>query len=133
MAQDALNRFWYPSLMMFGPSDKDSVHSAQSMAWKVKINTNDELRQKFVDQTAPQAHYLGLTVPDDKLVWNEEKRAYNFSEPDWSEFFAVVAGDGPCNKDRLGARVKAWDDGAWFREGLMAHARKRAAAKMAAE
>lgn len=133
MAQDALNRFWYPSLMMFGPSDKDSVHSAQSMAWKVKINTNDELRQKFVDQTAPQAHYLGLTVPDDKLVWNEEKRAYNFSEPDWSEFFAVVAGDGPCNKDRLGARVKAWDDGAWFREGLMAHARKRVAAKMAAE
>ncbi|MDE3177724.1 MAG: 1,2-phenylacetyl-CoA epoxidase subunit A [Pseudomonadota bacterium] len=133
MAQDALNRFWYPSLMMFGPSDKDSVHSAQSMAWKVKINTNDELRQKFVDQTVPQAHYLGLTVPDDKLVWNEEKKGYDFSEPDWREFYEVVAGNGPCNKDRLNARVRAWEDGAWFRDGLMAHARKRAAAKMAAE
>jgi ring-1,2-phenylacetyl-CoA epoxidase subunit PaaA len=133
MAQDALNRFWYPSLMMFGPSDKDSVHSAQSMAWKVKINTNDELRQKFVDQTVPQAHYLGLAVPDDKLVWNEEKQGYDFSEPDWREFYEVVAGNGPCNKDRLGARVKAWDDGEWFRDGLLAHARKRRAAKMAAE
>jgi ring-1,2-phenylacetyl-CoA epoxidase subunit PaaA len=137
MAQDALNRFWYPSLMMFGPSDKESVHSAQSMAWRIKINTNDELRQKFVDQTVPQAHYLGLTVPDDKLAWNEDKQGYDFSEPDWSEFYAVVAGDGPCNRDRLGARVKAWEDGAWFREGLLAHARKtaarHAAAKIAAE
>jgi ring-1,2-phenylacetyl-CoA epoxidase subunit PaaA len=137
MAQDALNRFWYPSLMMFGPSDKESVHSAQSMAWRIKINTNDELRQKFVDQTAPQAHYLGLTVPDDKLAWNEDKQGYDFSEPDWSEFYAVVAGDGPCNKDRLAARVKAWEDGGWFRNGLLAHARKTAArqasAKIAAE
>jgi ring-1,2-phenylacetyl-CoA epoxidase subunit PaaA len=133
MAQDALNRFWYPSLMMFGPSDKDSVHSAQSMAWKIKINTNDELRQKFVDQTVPQAEYLGLTIPDDQLRWNEERGHYDFSEPDWTEFFEVIKGNGPCNKERLGARVKAWEDGAWFREGLMAHAEKRAASKVAAQ
>lgn len=126
MAQDALNRFWYPSLMMFGPSDKDSVHSAQSMAWKIKINTNDELRQKFVDQTVPQAEYLGLTVPDENIAWNEEKGGYDFSEPDWDEFFAVLAGNGPCNKERLEARVTAWDEGAWFRDGLMANAAKRA-------
>lgn len=125
MAQDALNRFWYPALMMFGPSDKDSVHSAQSMAWKIKINTNDELRQKFVDQTVPQAEYLGLTVPDEHLKWNEERGAYDFSEPDWAEFFEVIAGNGPCNKERLGARVKAWDDGAWFREGLAVNAQKK--------
>ena len=127
MAQDALNRLWYPSLMMFGPSDKDSIHSAQSMAWKIKMNTNDELRQKFVDQTVPQAHYLGLTVPDPNLKWNEEKGGHDFSEPDWSEFFDVIAGNGPCNRDRLGARVKAWEDGAWFRDGLVAHAEKAAA------
>jgi ring-1,2-phenylacetyl-CoA epoxidase subunit PaaA len=135
MAQDALNRLWYPSLMMFGPSDKDSVHSAQSMAWRIKMNTNDELRQKFVDQTAPQAAYLGLTIPDPELKWNEEKGGYDFSEPDWSEFYDVLAGNGPCNKDRLGARVKAWEDGAWFREGLNAHAEKAAArhAPVAAE
>ncbi|WP_122521845.1 1,2-phenylacetyl-CoA epoxidase subunit PaaA [Pannonibacter phragmitetus] len=137
MAQDALNRFWFPSLMMFGPSDKDSVHSAQSMAWKIKMNTNDELRQKFVDQTVPQAEYLGLTIPDPELKWNEEKGGYDFSEPDWSEFFAVISGNGPCNEERLGARVKAWEDGAWVREGLMAHAKKqdarRAAARVAAE
>ena len=102
------------------------MHSAQSMAWKIKMNTNDELRQKFVDQTVPQAEYLGLTVPDPKLKWNEEKGGYDFSEPDWSEFFDVIAGNGPCNKDRLGARVKAWEDGAWFREGLVAHAEKAA-------
>src|SRR4051794_23146974 len=124
MAQDGLNRFWYPSLMMFGPSDKDSVHSAQSMRWRIKINANDELRQKFVDQTVPQAKYLGLTVPDDKLAWNEDRGAHDFSEPDWSEFHDVLAGNGPCNKERLGARVKAWEDGAWFRDGLTAHARK---------
>ncbi|MDS9469267.1 1,2-phenylacetyl-CoA epoxidase subunit PaaA [Paracoccus sp. MBLB3053] len=133
MAQDALNRFWYPALMMFGPSDKDSVHSVQSMAWKIKMNTNDELRQKFVDQTVPQAKYLGLTVPDPNLKWNEEKGGHDFSEPDWSEFFAVIAGNGPCNEERLGARVKAWEDGAWFRDGLMAHAEKAAARRQAAE
>ncbi|MFN3274040.1 MAG: 1,2-phenylacetyl-CoA epoxidase subunit PaaA [Paracoccus sp. (in: a-proteobacteria)] len=133
MAQDALNRFWYPSLMMFGPSDKDSVHSVQSMAWKIKMNTNDELRQKFVDQTVPQAEYLGLTVPDPDLTWNEDKGGYDFSEPDWSEFFAVISGNGPCNAERLGARVKAWEDGAWFRDGLMAHADKARARPVAAE
>ena len=125
MAQDALNRFWYPALMMFGPSDKDSVHSEQSMAWKIKMNTNDELRQKFVDQTVPQAHYLGLTVPDEHLVWNEEKGGHDFSQPDWNEFFEVIAGNGPCNKERLAARVNAWESGAWFREGLAAHANKQ--------
>ncbi|MCW3781335.1 1,2-phenylacetyl-CoA epoxidase subunit PaaA [Defluviimonas salinarum] len=133
MAQDALNRFWYPSLMMFGPSDKDSVHSAQSMAWKIKINTNDELRQKFVDQTVPQAEYLGLTVPDPDLTWNEDKGGYDFTEPDWAEFYAVLAGNGPCNRERMAARVAAWEDGAWFREGLMAHARKAAKRGVAAE
>ena len=133
MAQDALNRFWYPSLMMFGPSDKDSVHSAQSMAWKIKMDTNDELRQKFVDQTAPQAKYLGLTVPDDTLAWNEEKGGYDFAEPDWDEFFDVLAGNGPCNHDRLSTRKQAWDDGAWVREGMLAHAAKKRAAKLAAE
>ena len=126
MAQDALNRFWYPSLMMFGPSDKDSVHSAQSMAWKIKMNSNDELRQKFVDQTVPQAEYLGLTVPDPELRWNEEKGGYDFSEPDWDEFYQVLRGNGPCNAERIGARQKAWDDGAWVREGLMAHSEKHA-------
>ena len=129
MAQDALNRFWYPSLMMFGPSDKDSVHSAQSMAWKIKMNTNDELRQKFVDQTVPQADYLGLSVPDPNLAWNEESGHYDFSEPDWDEFYNVLKGNGPCNTDRLAARNKAWDDGAWVREGMLAHAAKKHARK----
>ena len=133
MAQDALNRYWYPSLMMFGPSDRESVHSAQSMAWKIKINGNDELRQKFVDQTVPQAAYLGLSVPDDQVKWNDEKGGYDFSEPDWAEFFAVVKGNGPCNTDRLAARNKAWDDGKWVRDGMLAHARKKAAARVAAE
>jgi ring-1,2-phenylacetyl-CoA epoxidase subunit PaaA len=137
MAQDALNRFWYPALMMFGPSDKDSVHSVQSMAWKIKMNTNDELRQKFVDETAPQAEFLGLTVPDPDLTWNDERGHYDFSQPDWNEFFEVLKGNGPCNAERLGARVKAWDDGEWFRDGLTAYAEKsakrRAAAQLAAE
>ncbi|MEP6343731.1 MAG: 1,2-phenylacetyl-CoA epoxidase subunit PaaA [Maricaulaceae bacterium] len=133
MAQDALNRWWWPSLMMFGPSDKDSVHSAQSFAWNIKQDSNDELRQKFVDQTVPQAEYLGLTVPDADLKWNDDTKAYDFGEPDWDEFFAVIAGNGPCNVERLAARNKAWDDGAWFREGLDAYAEKLAAQKIAAE
>jgi ring-1,2-phenylacetyl-CoA epoxidase subunit PaaA len=133
MAQDALNRFWYPALMMFGPSDKDSVHSAQSMAWKIKMNTNDELRQKFVDETAPQAEFLGLTIPDDKLTWNAQTGHYDYSEPDWSEFFDVISGNGPCNTERLESRKKAWDDGAWVREGMLTHARKSKARKEAAE
>lgn len=133
MAQDAMNRLWYPSLMMFGPSDSDSVHSAQSMAWKIKINTNDELRQKFVDQTVPQAEYLGLSIPDPDLKWNEERGHYDYTDPDWSEFFDVIKGNGPCNVDRLAARNKAWDDGKWVRDGLLAHARKKRAKQMAAE
>ncbi|PTW60997.1 ring-1,2-phenylacetyl-CoA epoxidase subunit PaaA [Breoghania corrubedonensis] len=133
MAQDAMNRWWWPSLMMFGPSDKDSVHTAQSMRWGIKQATNDDLRQKFVDQTVPQADWLGLKVPDPELKWNEDKGGYDFGEPDWNEFFNVVKGNGPCNKERLEARRKAWDDGAWFRDGLMAHAEKKRAAKVAAE
>ncbi|KXF89376.1 1,2-phenylacetyl-CoA epoxidase subunit PaaA [Phaeobacter inhibens] len=133
MAQDAVNRLWFPALMMFGPSDKDSVHSAQSMAWKIKINTNDELRQKFVDQTVPQIEFLGLDLPDPTIKWNEERGHYDYSDPDWSEFFDVIQGNGPCNVDRLAARNKAWDDGAWVRDGLLAHARKKAARQHAAE
>lgn len=133
MAQDAMNRFWYPSLMMFGPSDKDSVHSAQSMKWKIKISTNDELRQKFVDQTVPQAEYLGLTIPDPDLKWNEETGTYDYSDPDWDEFFGVIQGNGPCNAERLADRNRAWDEGEWVREGLLAHAEKKAARKVAAE
>ena len=125
MAQDALNRFWYPSLMMFGPSDKNSVHSEQSMAWKIKMNTNDELRQKFVNETVPQADFLNLRIPDENLSLNKYTGNYDFSEPDWNEFYNVIAGNGPCNKERLDARKKAWDDGAWVRDGMMAYARKQ--------
>lgn len=133
MAQDALNRFWGPALMMFGPSDKDSVHSAQSMAWKIKMNTNDELRQKFVDETVPQAEYLGLKVPDDNLKFNEETGHYEFTQPDWDEFYDVLKGNGPCNHERLETRKKAWDEGAWVRDAMMAHAEKKAIRKQAAE
>ena len=133
MAQDALNRWWWPSLMMFGPSDADSVHSAQSMAWGIKQDSNDDLRQKFVDQTVPQADYLGLKVPDPDLKWNETKGHYDFGEVDWNEFYEVLKGNGPCNAERMAARQNAWNDGKWFRDGLMAHARKREARKMAAE
>ncbi|KAI5912027.1 1,2-phenylacetyl-CoA epoxidase subunit A [Azoarcus sp. PA01] len=132
MAQDALNRWWWPALMMFGPPDSDSVHSAQSMQWKIKILSNDELRQKFVDQTVPQAEYLGLTVPDPELKWNEDTGHYDFGEIDWEEFRQVVAGNGPCNRDRLRTRVKAWDDGKWFRDALLAHADKKAERQVAA-
>lgn len=133
MAQDALNRLWFPSLMMFGPSDAESVHSSQSMAWKIKMNSNDELRQKFVDQTAPQAEYLGLTIPDETLAWNDEKGGYDFAEPDWDEFFDVLKGNGPCSTDRIATRQKAWDDGAWVRHAMSVHADKKQAAKVAAE
>jgi len=133
MAQDALNRFWYPALMMFGPSDAESVHSEQSMQWKIKMNGNDELRQKFVDQTAPQAKYLGLTIPDPDLRWNEEEGGYDFTGPDWSEFFDVLKGNGPCSIERIEARQKAWDDGAWVREARMAHAARKRATSVAAE
>ncbi|MBB3007548.1 1,2-phenylacetyl-CoA epoxidase subunit PaaA [Cupriavidus alkaliphilus] len=126
MAQDALNRWWWPALMMFGPSDGDSPNSAQSMQWRIKLFSNDELRQKMVDQTVPQAEYLGLTIPDPELKWNDERGHYDFGEIDWSEFYNVIQGNGPCNRDRLRTRVKAWDDGAWFRDALVAHAEKQA-------
>lgn len=125
MAQDALNRWWWPSLMMFGPNDKDSKHTKQSMEWKIKRFTNDELRQRFVDMTVPQAEYLGLTIPDPDIRWNEEEGHYDFGEIDWTEFWNVVKGDGPCNKQRIRARKKAYDDGAWVREAAMAYAEKR--------
>ena len=127
MAQDALDRWWWPSLMMFGPPDDQSVHSAQSKAWKIKIVSNDELRQKFVDQTVPQAELIGLKVPDPDLKWNEARGHYDFGAIDWDEFYRVIAGHGPCNRERLAARRKAWDDGAWFRDGLIAHVDKMAA------
>ena len=129
MAQDALNRWWWPSLMMFGPNDAESTHSAQSMAWKIKRKSNDELRQAFVDASVPQAEYLGLTIPDDKLKWNEERGHYDFGDIDWDEFWQVVKGGGPCNKQRLETRNKAYKEGAWVREAAMAHAEKRAARK----
>jgi ring-1,2-phenylacetyl-CoA epoxidase subunit PaaA len=124
MAQAALNRWWWPSVMMFGPPDAESVHSAQSAAWKIKILSNDELRQRFIDQTVPQADYLGITVPDPDCKWNEERGHYDFGPIDWDEFYNVIKGNGPCNRDRLRTRVKAWDDGAWVREAAMAHAEK---------
>ena len=125
MAQDSLNRWWWPSLMMFGPNDKDSTHTVQSQRWGIKRFTNDELRQKFVDMIAPQADHLGITIPDPDLKWNEERGHYDFGEIDWDEFWAVVKGDGPCNKERLAARVKAWEDGAWVREAALAYAEKK--------
>ncbi|KFI05923.1 1,2-phenylacetyl-CoA epoxidase subunit PaaA [Massilia sp. BSC265] len=132
MAQDALNRWWWPSLMMFGPSDAESVNSAQSTAWRIKLFSNDELRQRMVDQTVPQAEYLGLTIPDPDLKWNEERGHYDFGEIDWSEFHNVLKGNGPCNRERLRTRVKAYEDGEWFRDALVAHAEKQAARKAAA-
>lgn len=131
MAQDAMNRFWWPALMMFGPSDADSTHSDQSIKWKIKRFTNDELRQSFVDATVPQAEILGLTIPDPNLKWNEERGHYDFSEINWDEFWQVVKGNGPCNKERLAARIKAKEDGAWVREAATAFAKKRAMKKSA--
>lgn len=137
MAQDALNRWWWPSLMMFGPSDTDSQHGDQSMAWKIKRFTNDELRQKFVDATVPQGEFIGLTFPDPDLTWNEERGSYDFGAIDWDEFWRVVKGGGPMNAERIAARKKAWDEGQWVREAALAHAEKRKsrreAARMAAE
>ena len=131
MAQDALNRWWWPSLMMFGPPDADSPNTAQSMRWRIKRETNDELRQKFVDITVPQADYLGLKVPDADLKWNEEKGGYDFGEVDWEEFYSVVRGEGPVAKERMEARRKAWEDGAWVRDAAAAHEEKRRARKAA--
>jgi len=133
MAQDALNRWWWPSLMMFGPSDKDSKHTEQSMKWKIKRFTNDELRQRFVDMTVPQAEFLGLTVPDPDLKWNEETGHYEFGEINWDEFWNVVKGNGPCNRQRMKARIKAHEEGAWVREAALAHAEKRRQRREAAQ
>ncbi|MBD2713543.1 1,2-phenylacetyl-CoA epoxidase subunit A [Microvirga sp. STR05] len=125
MAQEGLNRWWWPTLMMFGPADADSPNTAQSMNWRIKRFTNDELRQKFVDMMVPQAEFLGLTVPDPNLKWNEAKQGYDFGDVDWEEFWNVVKGNGMCNKERLQARVQAHEEGAWVREAALAHAEKR--------
>ena len=131
MAQDALNRFWWPSLMMFGPSDADSKHTDQSMKWKIKRHTNDELRQQFVDITVPQAEMIGLTIPDNDLKWNESTKSYTYGAINWDEFWQVVGGNGPCNKERVDARRKAKEDGKWVVEAAMAFANKRSAKKSA--
>jgi len=125
MAQDALNRWWWPSLMMFGPSDKDSTHSVQNMKWNIKRFSNDELRQRMVDMTVPQAECIGLKMPDPDLKWNEEIGRYDFGEINWEEFYNVIAGNGICNKERLAARNKAHDDGKWVRDAAIAYAEKR--------
>jgi ring-1,2-phenylacetyl-CoA epoxidase subunit PaaA len=127
MAQDAVNRWWWPSLMMFGPPDADSPHSAQSMAWKIKLFSNDDLRQKFVDICVPQAEVLGLELPDPQLRWNEQRGHYDYGPIDWDEFRAVLAGDGPCNAQRLSHRRRAHAEGGWVREAAAAYAAKHAA------
>src|ERR1700741_645238 len=133
MAQDALDRWWWPSLMMFGPPDDNSPNTAQPRRWRIKRETNDELRQKFVDATVPQADLIGLKVPDAKLKWNEARQSYDFGEIDWEEFYAVVRGEGPVAKERVKARVEAWENGAWVREAALVHAAKRASRLEAAE
>jgi len=125
MAQDAFNRWWWPSLMMFGPPDAESPNTESSVRWRIKRFTNDELRQKFVDVTVEQAKVLGLEIPDKDLKWNEERGHYDFGKINWSEFYNVIKGNGPCNKQRLDARRKAWEDGKWVRDAAMAHAAKR--------
>ena len=127
MCQDAINRWWWPSLMMFGPKDSESTNSDQSMKWKIKRKTNDELRQNFIDMIAEQVKLLGMTLPDPDLKWNEERKHYDFGEINWDEFWRVVKGNGPCNKERLAARNKAWDDGEWVRQAATAYAKKKEA------
>jgi ring-1,2-phenylacetyl-CoA epoxidase subunit PaaA len=125
MCQDAINRWWWPSLMMFGPKDAESSNSEQSTTWKIKRKSNDELRQQFVDMCVMQVKVLGMTLPDPDLKWNEERKHYDFGEINWDEFWEVVKGNGPCNKERLAAKQKAWDEGAWVREAAMAYAKKQ--------
>ncbi len=132
MAQEAFNRWWWPSLMMFGPPDDASPNTELSMRWRIKRFTNDELRQKFVDVTVEQAKILGLTVPDPELKWNEETGHYDFGTPDWNEFWNVVKGNGPCNRERLETRTRAWEEGQWVRDAALAHGQKRKAKKAAA-
>jgi ring-1,2-phenylacetyl-CoA epoxidase subunit PaaA len=124
MAQDALNRFWWPAQMMFGPNDAESKHTKQSMDWRIKRHTNDELRQMFVDVTVPQAEMIGLTIPDPDLKFNEETGHYESGPIDWNEFWEVVKGNGPCNEERVAARRQAKENGMWVREAAMAHAEK---------
>ena len=131
MAQDSMNRWWWPALMMFGPQDSDSPHTQQSMEWKIKRISNDDLRQKFVDATIPQAEFAGLTIPDPDLHWNEERGHYDFGQINWDEFWDVVSGNGPCNRERMTHKNKAWDDGAWVREAAAAYASKQSARKSA--
>ena len=126
MAQDALDRWWWPSIMMFGPPDDNSPNSAQSMRWRIKRDSNDDLRQKFIDATVPQAEHLGLTIPDADLRWNEERQAHDYGAIDWDEFYAVVRGEGPVAKERMKARREAWQEGAWVREAATAYDGKRA-------
>jgi ring-1,2-phenylacetyl-CoA epoxidase subunit PaaA len=130
MVQESVNRWWWPVLAMFGPPDSDSPHSAQGMRWGIKRISNDELRQKFVDATVPQAKVLGVTLPDPELNWNEQRGHYDYGTIDWDEFWAVVKGDGPCNKERLATRVKAHNDGQWVRDAALAHARKQQARRL---
>jgi ring-1,2-phenylacetyl-CoA epoxidase subunit PaaA len=125
MVQDAVDRWWWPSIMMSGPPDTESPNSEQSMKWGIKRISNDDLRQKFIDATSEQAKILGVTLPDPDLRWNEGRGHYDFGAIDWAEFWQVVGGEGPCNRERLAARVKAWDDGAWVREAALAHAAKQ--------
>lgn len=125
MVQEAFNRWWWPALMMFGPSDAESTNSTQSMAWKIKLFSNDDLRQKMVDQTVPQAEHLGLTIPDPDLKWNAARGHYDFGAIDWSEFYAVLKGNGPCNRERLQARRDAHSQGAWVRDAMAAYAEKK--------
>ena len=132
MCQDAVDRWWWPSLMMFGPHDSESTNSEQSMKWKIKRKTNDELRQNFVDMCAEQVKVLGMKLPDDKLKWNEKRMHYDFGEINWDEFWNVVKGNGPCNKERLDARKKAWDEGEWVREAAAAYSEKRKIKQQAA-
>ena len=127
LAQDALDRWWWPSLMMFGPHDAESAHTAKSMQWKLKRESNDRLRQKFVDQTVPQAECIGLKMPDPDLSWNEDRGHYDFGEIDWDEFWQVVSGNGPCNRQRLAHHIKAQQDGAWVREAMHAYQEKQQA------
>jgi ring-1,2-phenylacetyl-CoA epoxidase subunit PaaA len=132
MAQDALNRWWLPAMMMFGPNDDASPNSAQSMKWKIKRFSNDELRQKFVDVCSEQATVLGLIVPDPDLRWNAERGHYDFGEIDWTEFYDILKGNGPCNRERVATRRQAWEDGEWVRQAATAHAEKQKARKLAA-
>jgi len=125
MAQDALNRWWFPTMMMFGPPDAESPNSENAMKWRIKRETNDQLRQRFVNQTVSQVEYLGLTVPDKNLKWNEAKQGYDYTDPDWAEFKQVISGNGPCNKERLSARKTAFENGQWVRDAAKAYAKKQ--------